>query len=225
MTTALDIITDALIEINAHDLGQTVPSEDAQLGLRRLNQLMGRWSQQRLLAPALTQVDITTTGAASYAVGPSTSKPRLLTVQRATATYLGVEHQVDVLNRAQWDAISVKGTTGGPPSAVWYEPTLTDGTIHVYPKANLYTLSLKGLALITSFPLLTTSLTLPEGYESAIVLTLACDLCGPFQKQIPPDLQRRSAGAVRAIKRTNAEPIVLSVDLAADDEYQIERGY
>ena len=37
MSTALDIITDALRELGVTGIGQTVSAEDAQVGLRKLN--------------------------------------------------------------------------------------------------------------------------------------------------------------------------------------------
>lgn len=225
MPTALSLITDALIEIGAHDLGQSVPAEDAAMCLRRLNQMMGRWSQQSLLMPTLTQFDVPTTGAASYTIGPTGDvvAARPLKIDRATATLGGVESPVDVLTRAQWDAIAVKAVDG-PPSAVWYEATTPDGRIHVYPRASGYTLHLDGQALLASFPQLTTDMTLPEGYEAAVVLSLACDLSGPYNKPISPDLRGKTAGAVKAIKRTNTEPLILESQRGLGT-FQIERGY
>jgi len=228
MTTALDLITDALFEIGAAEIGQALPSEDSTIGLRKLNQLLQRWSNKRFLFPVLTEFSVTLTGAASYTLGPSGDVVGLrpLKINAASCIAGGVEYPVTVRTRAEWDAIAVKDVTGGPVSEVWYEAANTNGRVYVYPKASGYTLKLDAQALLTSFADLTTSLDLPEGYESAIVLTLADDLASTYGKRTPDDVLRRGAGARRAIKALNYEPVLATQELAgSSSDYRIERGY
>lgn len=227
MTTALDIITDALQELGVVGAGDAVSPEDAALGLRRLNQIMQTWANTRLTFPALTEVSVTLTSAQDYTIGPTggTVAVRPLKVNLAKARDSGgFEHEVGVINAAQWDEIAVKDVSGGPPLYVWYEATLINGTAHVYPKAPGYTLVLDCQALLTSFASTTTTFTLPDGYEAALYLTLADSLASGYGKQLPPDTRRRMAGAVSAIKRTNTEPLLLRVSDEGQD-HQIERGY
>lgn len=230
MTTALTLITDAMAQANLTEAGQSLPAEEAQTGLRALNRLMGKWSQMRLLNPALTQYSVPLTGAGSYTIGPTGAVVGLrpIKVLSVTATdTAGTEYEVHLRTQEQWDAIAVKATTGGPPSEVWYQPLVTNGRLWVYPVSTGYTLQLDALALVASFPSLTTDLTLPEGYEAAIVPTLADELCSTYGVQTPGDVLRRAAGAVRALKRTNAEPIRTDHDLAeiGRNSFIIERGY
>lgn len=230
MTTALTLITDAMAQANLTEAGQSLPAEEAQTGLRALNRLMGKWSQMRLLIPALTQYSVPLTGAGSYTIGPTGAVVGLrpIKVLSVTATdTAGTEYEVRLRTQDQWDAIAVKDTTGGPPSEVWYQPLVGNGKLWVYPKSTDYTLQLDALALLASFASLTTDLTLPEGYEAAIVPTLADELCSTYGVQTPGDVLRRAAGAVRALKRTNAEPIRANHDLAdiGRNSFLIERGY
>jgi hypothetical protein len=225
MTTALQIITDALIEIGAHDLGQSVPAEDAALGLRLLNRLMERWSNSPALFPVLPEISVTMTGAASYVVGPATSLVRPLRIDRATYVLDSLEYHVNLLSREEWDAIYSKGVDGGPVSDIWYEASNTNGRVYVYPKAPSGVLKLDAPTLLGSFSGLASTVDLPVGYESALVLTLALDLAGPFRAAVSPGLAQRAAGAVRALKRMNSEPILMTVGTTARQEYQIERGY
>ena len=227
MTTALTLITDALVEINAHDLGQAVPAEDAALGLRYLNRMMQRWTNSPGMFPVLPEVSVPMTGAASYTIGPTGDvvAARPVRIQRATFVLGNVEYPVDVLNRDQWDTLAVKDATGAPVSRIWYDASVTNGRVYTYPIADTGTLKLDAASLLASFATLATSLTLPEGYESAIVLTLAIDLSGAYQRPISGDLRARAAGAVRAIKRTNTEPLMVSVGLGATQDFEIERGY
>lgn len=46
MSTNLEIITDAFIETNIFAAGESIPAADAQLALRRLNQLMAEWKEE-----------------------------------------------------------------------------------------------------------------------------------------------------------------------------------
>lgn len=230
MTTALTLITDAMAQANLTESGQSLPSEEAQTGLRALNRLMGKWSQMRLLIPALAQYTVTLTGAGSYTIGPTgvVVGLRPIKVLSVTATdSFGTDYHVAIRTQEQWDAIAVKAVDGGPPSEVWYQPLTGDGKLWVYPRSNGYTLQLDAQALVASFASLSTDLTLPEGYEAAIVPSLADELCSTYGVQTPGDVLRRAAGAVRALKRTNSEPIRADHDLAeiGRNSFIIERGY
>jgi len=228
MTTALDIITDALLEIGAHDLGQNVPAEMSSHGLRMLNRICQRWSVTPAMIPVLTEISVPLNGAASYTIGPTgadVTAARPIRIDRATAVDAASnEYPVNVLSRPEWDGIFNKNVTGGPPTDIWYQAS-TPGRVYVYPKSAGYTLKLDCQTLLTSFPGLSTTVTLPEGYESALTLTLAIDLCGTYQMQPTPSLMARQAGIVRAIKAVNAEPLLVSIGLEASQDYEIERGY
>jgi hypothetical protein len=226
MATAADIIFDALAENGVVGASDTVPAEDAAFCLRKLNQAVQRWSNARLMLPTLTEISVTLTGLQSYTIGPTgtTVAARPLKVVGATATDInGVSYPVKVWTRPEWDSIAVKDVTGGPPTVVWYDATNTNGRIYVYPKSDGYTLSLDCYTLLTSFEM-STSVTLPEGYETALMLTLADDIASAYGKQSKPDTRRRLAAAMSLIKATNAEPLYLSGGIGGE-EFMIERGY
>lgn len=228
MSTAGQIVNDALIEIGALGIGQTASADDAAFCLRKLNQIIERLSNQRLAFPVLQEFSVTLTGAASYTIGPGGSPVTLrpLTVRRATAIDAnGLEYDVRVLNQGQWDSIAQKDVTGGPPDAVWYQASVTNGVINVYPKSTGYTLKLDAQGLLAGVYALATSLTFPEGYESALMLTLADDIGSAFGKPTSADIRRRAAAAVALIKRTNYEPILSDSPMFGGQDSYIERGY
>lgn len=227
MTTAAQIIDDALQEIGVLGAGQTAPAEDATLCLRKLNQILQSWSTGRLYVPYLAQVTVTLSGLASYTIGPAGAvvAARPIRVESASARDAsGYDYDVSVKTREEYDGIAIKGTTGGPPECVFYDKTLTNGTLYVYPKGSGYTLTLDCLSLLTSFASVSTTLTLPEGYERALYLTLADESAAAFGRTVSPDTRRRQAGAIKAIKRINAEPMLLDIDTGGE-LFQIERGY
>jgi hypothetical protein len=230
MTTALTLITDAMAQANLAEQGQELSADEGALGLRYLNRLMGKWSQMRLLFPVPAEYSVPLTGAQSYTIGPTGDvvglRPiKLLHVHAVDVA--GTAYAVHLRTQDQWDAIAIKSATGGPPDQVYYEANNTNGRLWVYPVATGYTLKISALALLTSFASLSTDLALPEGYEAAIVPTLADELCSSYGVQTPGDVLRRAAGAVRALKRTNSEPLLVQHDLAdgGRETFRISRGY
>ena len=214
MSTALDIITDALRELGVTGIGQTVSAEDAQVGLRKLNQLLQRWSNMRLFFPTLATISVPLDGSESYSIGPSgdVTALRPLTINGCTAIdAANIKSEVKVITREEWDAMTLTVVSGGIPEAVWYDAQNTNGVLYVYPQATNYTLTLECQVLLSGPVALTTVMDLPEGYESALSLTLADDLAATFGMQTSPDTRRRALGAVRAVKRTNFEPMGLSM--------------
>jgi hypothetical protein len=226
MTTALEIITDALGELGVVGAGQSVSANDSTLGLRYLNRIFERWSNMRLLQPVLTQLSVTQTGAASYTLGPGGS-PTTRPIKVLSATYVdtgGTEYPVQLITRAQWDAIPNKADTGSYPDRIWYAPELTSGVLYAYPRVSSGALKLDCLTTMQALALAGT-LTLPPGYEAALVPTLADDMAAQYGLPTPPDVRRRSAGAVKALKRTNQEPVYAAQELAGEPSQNILRGY
>lgn len=227
MTTAATIIADALIEIGVQGAADTTPAEDQSLCLRKLNQIMQRWSNSRLAVPVLTEISVPMTGVQTYTIGPSGAVVAARPIKAMSATAIdanGLEYPVSLYSRKDWDAIGQKNVSGGPPDVAWYQPSSPNGVLHVYPLTSAYTLKLDCLTLLASFSSVSAEVTLPEGYESALTLTLADDVAASFGKQATADTRRRCAAAMAAIKATNTEPLYLDVGMRGLD-FEIGRGY
>ena len=227
MTTAATIISDALIEIGAQGAADTTPAEDRAFCLRKLNQIAQRWSNSPLAVPVLTEISVPMTGAQSYTIGPTGVVVAARPIKAMSATAIdssGFESIVMLYARKDWDAIWNKNANGGPPDVAWYQPSTPNGVLYVYPKTTGYTIKLDCLALLASFPSAATAIDLPEGYETALTLTLADDIAAAFGKQTTQDTRRRCAAAMAAIKATNTELSYLNTGMG-EQEYHIERGY
>ena len=229
MTTALQLITDALQEIGVVADGETPSADQSAHGLRALNRMLGRWSQRRLMLPSLAEVSVPLDGSASYTIGPTSAdvtaaRPIRIEMARAVDAS-GFEYQVAVLNQQRWNSVLDKTTTGGPPDRVYYAATNTNGTLYVYPVASGYTLRLDCRSVVASFATLTTQLALPDGYEDAIIPSLADALASSYGIKTPGDVLRRSTVAIRAIQNANAESLTLRVGLASGENFMVERGY
>lgn len=227
MTRAIDIITDALQEIGVVGSGQSPSAEDADLCLRRLNQIIQTWSNARLTIPYLREISVPLDGSQEYTIGPAGDVVASRPVKVVDATWVstaGNEEPVDIISSKQWGEIFDKGTSSDRPSYIWYESTTPEGTLHVYPRATSGSLTLDCQTLLTSFDETSTDVDLPEGYEAALFWSLAKAIQGPFRTRLTVEQQMMAAGAMSAIKRTNAAPLLLSVD-GPGYEYKIERGY
>lgn len=225
MTTAAEIIADALAEIGVIGATDTPEAEDYAFCLRKLNQILERWSNSRLAFPVLTEISIALTGAQTYTLGPATSTVRPLKIENATAVDVnGTEYPVTVITRAEWDAIPVKDVSGGPPDWVWYQASNTNGTVNVYPKASGYTLRLDCQTLLASFATTSVELALPEGYAQALTLSLAAEIAPAYARPVSQDTRRNLASVMAGIRSTNAEPVYLDVGFK-EREYEIERGW
>lgn len=213
MTTGLQIITDALSEIGVVGAGNDPEAGDAAFALRKLNQIAQKWANSVLMIPALTEISIETDGSAAYLLGPGgdTATARPLKIVSAYSRVNDYDTPVKVLTREQWNGIAFKTQSGGPVAAVWYEALSTNGRLWTYPQTSGYTLVLTAQCLLTTFTLAGT-VTLPDGYESALTLTLAEDCVGAFRAVADKTLRARAAGARAVVKRTNTEPLFLSIE-------------
>jgi hypothetical protein len=227
MTTALELINDALREIGIKDDANALEPEQSAHALRMLNRLLGRWASRRLLLPVLSDVSVTLDGSASYTIGPTgadVTTARPLRIEAARLVLNATEYPVRVLNQQERNAIADKTLTG-IPAAVWYEATPTNGVLHVYPIGSNGTLKLNVRAVLVSVTGLDQVLTLPEGYEDALVPALADACASSYQIKTPVDVLRRAAAGMAAIKAANSEPLYLTVGLESAGNFDIQRGY
>lgn len=218
MTTTRTIIEDALGELGVIGAGEAADAADASLALRYLNRLIARLSTTRSAVFARVDRSIAMTGAASYSVSP-----RPVKIEHATCiNSSGIEYPVDVVSRETFDGFPFKDW-GGSVEAIYYDASMTP-TVYVYPKAPAgYTLKLDVLDKIQTLELATT-LQMPEEYEAYLVPALAVDLANQFGRQASPDLLRRTATALRTLKRVNYAPVLMTQELASEGDFEFERG-
>lgn len=228
MTTAATIIEDSLREIGVLGDDQVMTAEQAAGGLRALNRMLERWSNQKLLNPVETQLSYTLTGAQSFTIGPSgadLTAARPLKVLSAYAVLSDVSYPVRVMTAQEWDAIGYKVSSGGAPSGVYYEASYPNGTAYVYQPTSGYALKLRVLTVVESFANTAESLALPPGYEEALVLNLAVRLAPGYGAALRPETVNDARNSLRIIRRVNAQiPTLHAVPVARGDDAWQESG-
>lgn len=224
LVSALDLITDALREIEVLSAIETPNPADAQLGLVRLNQMLGSWATQRLtIAGMARDLHPLAAGKASYTIGPGASdwnQARPHWIQHAglvtqTAPQ-DVELPLEVLTADRYASIGTKAMTSTQPWAIYDDEAEPTGTITIYPAP---TVSSQQLALyipvaLQRFPDLSTKVGLGDGVEAAISRNLSLQLARPFAAQIRPDLVAEAAARLADVKRLHVDRLELVLDPA-----------
>lgn len=156
MSTLLDILTDALFEIKAIGVGESLSPEDADIGLRYANRLIGSWNAERLCVyhKRFDQIPVVAAGA-KFSVG---SSPVTATVTPASPTVLSVPNEVQI-----GQSVTISGATGAwiGLNATFVVSARTSGSI---------TVPFNSTALaspITGIPLALFNLPRPVSIESA----------------------------------------------------------
>lgn len=220
MPTARSIIVDALTDLGVLDATEQVSQADLDLGLRRLNQLIGQLAVQRLtMFEVRREVFDLAPNTASYTIGPTgtwaTVRPtwidRVSFIQDKTAAHPVETHQRAPLTVQEWQALPVKSITSTVPHALYYDRAFSGvglGVCTVYPVPST---ALPQVVLYLPRPMqrfatVLTNYALPDGFEEMLVKQLALRLQRPFGKQADPGLQEEAREALAVIKRANYQP-------------------
>ena len=215
MSTFLDLASDALTSIGQVGMGQSVSAEQAGQALRVCNRMMQKWSQKRLMLYTIaTRPFVLSIGKQDYTVGPAAADfigARPIFVEAAQASPLGtlVDTPVNILDKIKWGAIRDKGAVtslAGVPSDVWPEYTFPNLTFHVWPIPSATpTLKLGTWELLQQFATVFDTVSLPNGYEEAIVQNLAMELCPYYDMPVSSEMAQLAADALVTIQAINAQ--------------------
>lgn len=215
MTTALDIITDAMQLISVVGANDTLEAADEQLGLRMLNRMMDMWSNFSLICYEILEQSATLIpGQGAYTIGPggnfNMTRPLSILGDPGSAYTLdpnGNRYPLSVIPRDKWNLFGNVSPLiqGNFPNALFYDPQFPLGVINLVPVPNIaYTLYFDSMLQLVDFTSPQQLLSLPPGYEMAMVYNLAI-LLNPFflDGKLPQEVIDTAATALGAIKRTN----------------------
>jgi hypothetical protein len=215
MSTALDIITDALNDLGAVDPSESLTADEAAHGLRRLNAMLGSWSNENLACYTTLQENFAlSSGVASYTIGSgatfNTTRP--LNILGGFIRNSSIDYPLQIISREEYDRITSK-TTQGLPEYLFYSPSVANGVIylHAIPDA-AYVLYIDSTKQLQNFALLTTAVVLPEGYTRALIANLALELAPAYNRKVPEAVLAIARESKAAIKRLNSRTPKLRLD-------------
>lgn len=218
MTTATEIITEAMRHIGMLSVGEVPNADDADACLTALNTLVDAWN-----LPSLTQYTTQdgtatlTAGSTSLTIGPAqniavTRPGRIELGSYVTAG--GIDYPMESISEAEYNAINIKDLAGFVPTKFFYDAGASTGTIYYWPAPGSSVVVHHPLAVqFSAFADLTTSYTFPQGYKRAFVFNLAKEVAPLFTEQGPsPFVVAQAATSLRLVKRANLAVPQLEVD-------------
>jgi hypothetical protein len=208
MTTANEIIREAMQALGVLNAGETASYEDAEDCRLVLNTLIDAWN-----LPGLTQYttqDGTATlagGSSSLTIGPAmniaVTRPGRIE-QGSYVRYGGIDYAMEGLSEPEYNAISLKTLGGFVPRYFFYDVGLLTGVIYYFPVPTASVVVHHPVATqFSAFADLTTSYNFPQGYKRAMVFNLAKEVAPHFQQAASPDIMMKASTSLRAIKIGN----------------------
>jgi hypothetical protein len=216
MATWLDIVTEALAEIGVVAGGESASADDADYALKKANRLLDRWNAERQAVYCDTFTSyVLTPNLAPHTIGPSgtlTATVRPVDIPAAnlvvTTSTPNDRTPLNIRDSAWWMANSVRAITSPIPTDLFYRPNWPNGELNLWPVPTAaYSLEIQTRVLLSATVALTTTFTLPPGYQDAITLSLAEECCtGAFGRPMPDGLPQRAAKARGIVWANNDEP-------------------
>ena len=212
MATAQTIIDRAVQLLGKLEPGESVddPDEAADC-LVALNDLLDAWQNERLMCYAFRDESLTMVAAqSSYTIGPGGDLNTVRPVEIANAyiLYLGSSIDLDIITDEKYEAIPYKTATSTYPDRINYRPSMTTGTLYVYPVPSAAS-SMKLLTRtpFTEFPSLATTVSLPPGFRSALASNLALQVAPIYKTEPTQAVAKMARDSKSSIKRVNLRPM------------------
>ncbi len=216
MTTALDLAQSAAEKMGVYSPGETMSAADSSRFLQIMNAMIDSWSNESLTTYAINEQSVTlTVNKYRYTIGPggdiNATRPLRILDGPGTCYVVdanGNRYNLQVVAQAQWNLIgNLTTVTANFPNTLFYDPQYPLGIINLYPIPNIsWTLYFDSYLQLTDFATLGASMSLPPGYEKAIVDNLTLEAI-PFFKadnfQTPPLWVMQAAKSKANVKRTN----------------------
>lgn len=233
MADARSIIQDALIQIGALAATDSMPAEDAAFGLRELNRMVASWNAEDLMVYTVDRQTFSfVAGQQFYTIGTggdlNTARP--VVIDMASVLVNGVEIPIEILNDEQWRDVTLKTVSSTFPTSMWANGNYPLNTLAFWPiPTAVNTLVLYTWGQLSTFANVNQTVSLPQGYEDALVSNLAVRLSPGYGTQPSPVLLQVAQTAKARLKRINWEPTYRSADSALLGTYSTvgdkSRGY
>jgi hypothetical protein len=204
MTTALDLITQALQSAGILYKSETPDADESSDALDELNNMLDEWSNDSLMIVSRVRESFPSTGAVSYTIGSGgdfdTIRP--LNIRSVFARIGSTDYPMGEISDENYSLIQTKATPG-TPDFYNYNNAFPLGLLTFYPyPTSAYEIHIYSDKAITNIASLTTDISLPPGWKSAIRYNLAARMAPLFGQPLSPELAGQALSSLAAIKRT-----------------------
>lgn len=215
MPTALQLIVRAYKALTVVGTSSAVAptAEQRQDGLDALNALLDSWSNENLSCYQVQDTNFQLQiGVSSYTVGAggtisSIARP-LQVIQARLTDGGGNNYQFNIRSRDWWNRIGNLSSiiTSQIPTDMFYDPQYPLGVLAVWPwPLTNYTVYFDSYLPVANLSTLTHSLSMPIGYERAMVYNLAAEIATMqgIVNEVVPQVMEIASKSIAAVKRTN----------------------
>jgi len=218
MATVLDVCTSAMRDIGAIAIEETPSAAEAQFCFNKLNEMISAWNNESLTVYSIiNEVFPIVASQPSYTMGVggnfNTARP-IKIVDVYTRDANGNDFPVQIIDYDQYASILPKYITSPLAQMIYNDNNFPLLTLYPWPIWNnsSYSAVIWSWQAITAFPLLTTTLVLPPGYDRAIKYNLAIEISPAFGRSVSADLRDLAVTSKATIKRTNMEILQMGFD-------------
>lgn len=201
-------------------LGRDPSTDDYADGLIAINAMLELWRNDGMLCYAHQEESLTLSAStASYTIGPSGTLNTTRPVEIVAAWIVDSDsysHDVRMIEDDDYAAIQDKTATSDWPAVANYKPSMSTGTLYVYPVPNATrTLKLLTRVVVASFSATSDTVTLPPGWEQLIDSNLAVTMAPELPVPVPAETAKMARDSMRLIRRQNARPVNIKTELGA----------
>lgn len=205
MTTARDLIKDALRKIHVLGKGQSLDSDEANDALRLLNSMLSMWSVQGDMVYISSKETFPLTGAGTYTIGTgldfNTVAPLYIT--SAYVTSGTIDYELHKIDDKEYSAIAQKTISSSIPEYYYYDDNPT-ARIYLYPvDSGATSITINSIKPLTAFATLDTVYDMPAEYEIALVYNLAVLIAPEYEKEPTMSVMRVAKESKVAIQTQN----------------------
>jgi hypothetical protein len=204
MATARDIIRKALQKNGVLVKGEQPSADEADDALDALNAMIGSWSNDSAIIYARTWESFPLVPAQSlYTIGTAANfnTERPLQIVSAYVRDGISDFDLDVVDDEGYNSFTFK-SANGLPQYLNYDNAFPVAKIRLFPVPMIaYTLFILTEKQISSFATLDTALSLPPGWERALVYNLAVELAPEYSARVDDltrDIARASLGMIKS---------------------------
>ena len=228
MTTFADVCTRAAKAIRYLGRTETLTAQDANDALTAFNAMLDSWSNERLISYVVLERSFNlVVNQQQYTIGTSgtpdiTATRPLDILQAYVQDANGNNFLMNIKTRDWWNQIGNRSSTitSQIPTDIFYDPQYPNGVINIFPTPLIsYTVYYDSTQDQVDSSVLTTTISMPLGYEQAYVLNLALEMISQgFPSMLKQEelaiLMKNAADAKANIKRTNIKDVIANYDAA-----------
>lgn len=216
--TVGELLKSSLRLIGAIATGETPSNDEMKDALSALNLMLDAWSIKRGMIYVTTLENFNlVAGTASYTIGSSgtfdTTKP-VKVLSAYTRDSDGNDSPLEVYTeRERYNAHTDK-TLSRRPDELFYQPSHALAYLYAYPVPDeAYTLYIESLKPLSSLSGYTTEISLPDGYENALVYNLAVRLAPEFGTTASPEVVAMAVDSMNDLRIINSPEVTAKLDI------------